>query len=335
MNRVFVSAAPRSRRTLAALLTAALTSLVASPRVGRAADESPAPQPRQARGGNESTRRATTKPPAKGPAPGATAADSAASAPTDVEPSSGPAAEACINHHTSAQELRVSGKLLESRQEMRACAAEACPALLQHDCVTWLEQLETQIPSITFRATVDGVSRTDGTVFIDGVPHPELMGGRAVELNPGKHQLRFVLEGLAPYEEQLVSSEGERYRMVEVTLSSPTRGAPPAKTHRPVPVASYVLGGVAVVAAISGGIWGASSLSLRNELEDSCAPACSQRRVDELRFRALVTDLSWGVSVSALIGASAFFLLRPELPLAVDATWLPGGGLARLRVNAF
>jgi hypothetical protein len=305
MNPRPVSLDHRMRRTCAAVMTAVLTGLVASPRPAQAVDD-------------VSER---TPPPRRAPRPS-------------------PVVEACISHHVSAQELRLSGKLLESQKEMRACAAEACPVLLQGDCVNWLGQLETQIPSITFRATVDGVSRTDGQVFIDGVAHPELMSGKSVELDPGKHRLYFVVNGVAPFEEEFVCSEGERYRMVEVVLSSPSRAAPELEahlleTHRPVPVASYVLGGVAAAAAISGGIWGVSSLSLRRELEDTCAPACPDRRVDELRRRALFADLSWGVSAAAAVGAATVFLLRPELPIEVEASWLPGGGLARLRLDAF
>jgi hypothetical protein len=242
--------------------------------------------------------------------------------------------EACVDHHTDAQKLRMAGKLLESRLEMRACAAEECPALLQRDCLRWLDQIETQIPSVTFRVTVDGQSRTDGRASIDGTARPELTTGKAIELDPGKHRLRFVLPGLAPFEEEFVSSEGERYRMLEVALSS-GRIAPQVETHRPVPVASYVLGGVAVAAAITGGILGASSLSLRQELEDTCAPACPDRRVDALRRRALFTDLSWGVSAVSLLGAATFFVLRPELPVEMDVSWLPGGGMGRIRLDAF
>src|SRR5262245_38292426 len=39
-----------------------------------------------------------------------------------------PVVEACVEHHTDAQELRMAGKLLESRVALRQCAAEACPA---------------------------------------------------------------------------------------------------------------------------------------------------------------------------------------------------------------
>jgi hypothetical protein len=184
--------------------------------------------------------------------------------------------------------------------------------------------------------TVDGESRTDAEVFVDGTRSGEPASGRAVELDPGRHQLRFELPGIAPFEEEIVLSEGERYRMVEVSLSSPPRPATKAEMHRPVPLMTYVLGSLAIAGAVSGGIWGASSLSLRQELEDNCAPDCPDGRVDELRQRALLTDISLGVSVVSLLGATALFVFRPEIPVEVDVSWLPdGGGLGRVRVNAF
>jgi len=244
-----------------------------------------------------------------------------------------PVVEACVEHHTDAQELRMAGKLLESRAELRQCAAEACPALLQRDCVGWLDQIEPQIPSLTFRVTVGGKSWSDMEVFIDGALANEPSMGKAIDLDPGPHTVRVLVAGLAPFEERVILNEGERYRMIEVPLAAPARKPP--EMHRPVPLATYVLGGVAVAGAVSGAIWAAQSVTLRDELEHTCAPACSEGRVDELRTRALLADISWGVSALSLVGATTFFLLRPELPVEVDVALGPEGGLGVLRIDAF
>lgn len=247
-----------------------------------------------------------------------------------------PVVEACVEHHTDAQELRMAGKLLESRVALRQCAAEACPALLQRDCVGWLDQIEPQIPSLTFRVTVDGQSRTDAQVYIDGELTSEPSVGKAVDLDPGPHRVRVVVADLPAFEDQVMLSEGERYRLVQVALISPPRPPPaPLEKHRPVPLATYILGGVAIAGAVSGGIFTASSMSLNSELEDSCAPNCRSSRVDELRQRALIADLSWGVSVLSLAGATAFFLLRPEIPVDIDVALSPRGGVGFVSIEAF
>jgi hypothetical protein len=280
---------------------------------------------------------AKTKPePAARTKPKAEPAARPRSKPGDAQPQVSPVVEACVDHHTNAQELRMAGKLLESREALRECAAEACPALLQRDCVGWLEQVDKQIPSITFRVTVDGQSSSDVRVFVDGSRAHQPESGRAVELNPGRHELRVEQPGVAAFEEQIVLSEGERYRLVEVSMTSPPRPPPKPEVHRPVPVMTYVLGSLAIAGAVSGGIWGASSMSLRKDLEDTCSPSCPDRRVDELRQRALFTDISFGVSALSLLGATALFVFRPEVPVEVDVAWLPdGGGLGSVRVKAF
>jgi hypothetical protein len=247
-----------------------------------------------------------------------------------------PVVQACVDQHTSSQELRMEGKLLESRDAMLECAAEACPALLQRDCVNWIDELRTQIPSLTFRVTLDGQSRTDAQIYIDGEVAHEPASGKAVDVNPGRHRIRVAFPGVPAFEEEVVLSEGERYRLVEITLTSPPSEPPPRpEMHRPVPVATWVLGGIAVVSTINASIWGASSVSLRKELEEDCAPNCTDQRVDTLRKRALIADVSWGVSALSAIGATTFFLLRPEVPVEVDVAWLPGGAFGMVRVEGF
>lgn len=319
---------PRMRGLLAASLALAIAvSQAAAPGVAVAA------------GGGAKKADAASKAKQKGE-PAAKAAPKLEPRATDeaaqARPPITPVVEACVTHHTEAQERRLAGKLLESREALRQCAAEACPALLQRDCVGWLDQVEKQIPSITFRITVDGQSSSDARVFVDGARAHEPESGRAVELDPGRHELRVEQPGITAFEEQVVLSEGERYRLIEVAMSSPPRPASKPELHRPVPFLTYLLGGVAIAGAISGGVWGASSLSLRKELEDTCAPGCPGRRVDELRQRALFTDISLGVSALSLLGATALFVFRPEVPIEVDVGWLPdGGGMGSVRLKAF
>jgi hypothetical protein len=147
---------------------------------------------------------------------------------------------------------------------------------------------------------------------------------------------------LAPfeaYDSELVISDGEQFRVVEVAFKTPAptqlaANADPAPTpimHRPVPVTTYVFAGLTAAAAVSGAGWGLSSWSLRRELEASCAPRCTDQGVDVLKQRALLTDISWGVGAVSLVTAVTFYLFRPEKPLepdavGVDVSWLPSGG---------
>jgi hypothetical protein len=289
--------------------------------------------------------------------PGAALAEGETDAVTPAQPSAAAAAnsagtgdqqdatETCLENHAQGQEFRLSGKLLEGRDTFLHCSATQCPAQIQRDCLNYLEQIQIQIPSVAFRVSADGVSRADVKVFIDGNLVLEKLSGKAVDLNPGSHELRVVLPPFAPYEQSLVVSEGDKFRVVQVTFTTPAPESPEdaakrVPMHRPIPLPSYILGGVGVAAAINGLVWALSSNALEQELESTCAPDCEQESVDVLRQRALVADISWGVTAASLTAAGIFYLLRPEVPVEgsvqVGVAWLnEGGAIGTVSVPTF
>lgn len=245
--------------------------------------------------------------------------------------------DACLSNHTEGQELRAAGKLLESRAALMRCSATHCPSQVIRDCLGWVEQIQLQIPSVGFRVTADGASRADVQVSIDGAVVFEELSGKAVDLDPGLHRVKVVLPPFEPVERDLVVSEGDKFRVVEVAFVTPARpvvendpSVPQVKMHRPITLPSFIFAGVSVAAAINGAAWGLSASNLKGELEANCAPDCPVKSIDVLKQRALVADISFGVSAASLVTAAAFYFLRAERPLGdsvgVDVSWLPGGG---------
>jgi hypothetical protein len=278
----------------------------------------------------------STPAPSVGQAPAAEAA--AAPAPQDQ-------AEACLENHAQGQEFRLSSKLLQGRDAFLKCSATSCPAQIQRDCLNYLEQIQLQIPSVAFRVSADGVSRADVQVYVDGQLALDKLSGKALDLNPGSHDVKIVLPPFAPHEETLVVNEGDKFRMVEVKFASPVVAAaehdvPQREMHRPIPVSSYVFGGVGAAALISGVAWGLSSAGLKGDLENGCAPRCPKDSVDVLRQRSLIADVSWGVSAASLAVAGIFYLVRPEVPVEgsveVGLTWLGDhGAIGTISVPTF
>lgn len=298
-----------------------------------------APSPARAEGRKPERPAPTAKPHSEPP----TASSS------EAAPSQDPI-ETCLEDHARGQELRLAGKLIEARDAFLHCAATHCPNQIQRDCSGYLEQIQVQVPSVVLRVTADGVSRGDVKVFIDGRLALDQLTGKALDLDPGPHQLRVVLPPYPPYKQSLIVSEGERFRVIEVafakkkTNESAEQARPERRPemHRPIPVSSYIFGSVGAAALLSGVGWGVSTWSLKNELEAGCAPTCSQKSVDVLRQRALFADVSWGVSAASLIAAGVFYLIRPEVPVEVEdrvevgVTWLPErGAFGTLTFSAF
>jgi hypothetical protein len=256
----------------------------------------------------------------------------------------------CLDNHTEGQQLRRDGKLIESRDAFRQCSATACPSEIIRDCLGWMEEVDKQIPSVSFAVTADGTNRSDAQVYIDDVLVLDKLSGRAMPVNPGPHRVRVVLPPFAPFEEQVVFTEGDKFRMVDVKFASPRAALNPATTTpgaaspevekaRPVPVATYVFGGLGIAAALSGGAWGISNVALRSDMEEKCSPNCSDRSIDVLKQRALIADISWGVSIVSLATAATIYFLRPEetleQPVAVDVRLLPAGALGTISVSHF
>lgn len=259
----------------------------------------------------------------------------------------------CLSDHTEGQQLRRDGKLIESRDTFRQCSATACPSQIIRDCYAWMEETNRQIPSVSVTVTADGVARADVQVYIDGVLAAQSLSGRAIDVNPGPHQIRVVLPPFEPFEEQIVVTEGEKFRVVNVNFTTPgrqvarpgaPRSAPPPEVEmaRPVPISTYVFGGIGIAAAISGGAWGISNMALRSDMEDKvngCAPNCSDRSIEVLKQRALLADISWGVSIVSLATAATIYFLRPEEPveppIAVDLHLVPSGAVGTLSLTRF
>src|SRR5688572_22163765 len=74
-------------------------------------------------------------------------AASASAQPSGEDPVSAEA-EACAVAFERVQELRKSSKLVEAQKQAIVCSSRQCPDLVVGPCVTWLEELAAEIPSI-------------------------------------------------------------------------------------------------------------------------------------------------------------------------------------------
>lgn len=242
----------------------------------------------------------------------------------------------CVEAYTEGQRLRNDGHLLEGRSEFWECSQAACPAALRKDCITWSDEIRAQIPTVSFRVTFDGKLAPDAKVYLDGRLLEKALDGRAVELNPGPHQVRFEYADHPPQEQDFIAAEGERYRIINAEFKSPTSqipGSDPAAgagtydrgaADDSIPTLTYVFAGVGAAAFINAAVWGISTSVTKSDLEATCSPNCSQSKIDAVKQRALITDISLGVGVLGVAGALVTYFTRPESPtvgsVSFDAT---------------
>jgi hypothetical protein len=178
-----------------------------------------------------------------------------------------PSKEECIDAHSKAQDARERGQLSDAKRLFMMCAQQACPALVQADCAKFGEDLGRSIPSVSFSARDGrGNDLPDAQVFIDGnLVASRLDDGRAHDVDPGKHSVRFV-RGNKETTVSVVFSVGERGRNISVTLGdgAPPPGAvdshietsPPHASRSALPLVVAAVGGAALVGGTVLGIVG-------------------------------------------------------------------------------
>jgi hypothetical protein len=248
---------------------------------------------------------------------------------------------ACIAAAERAQPLRASGHLLEARAALITCAADACPTTVRTDCVTWLTEVTTEIPSLVVRAkNAAGEDIVDVKVIADGAPVKGALDGLPIALDPGSHRLRFESPGRSTQEQTVLLTQGER-RALALTLlrpderaspSAPSAPAPPAAEPSPrIPTLSWVLGGASVALAGTGIALWVVGKSEKADLDDGCGTtsSCAHADVVASRTKLVVGDVLVGAGLLAL-GAGVYVVLSskrtaPALSLG------PNGVVARAR----
>lgn len=223
---------------------------------------------------------------------------------------------ACAAAHAEAQRLRGVGDLRGARERLLLCSRDPCPKVVQDECIPWLADVERAMPGLVLQArTADGRDVPDVRVLVDGQPIAERLDGRAVDLNPGEHALRFEPARGPVIEQRIVIAEGEKNRIFRVTVEdAPAEaelvGPPPAREGgSSVPVATLVGGSIGIV-ALGGFVFFASTgLSAEHELRD-CTPSCSASRVDAVEHRYVAADILLGVSVLSFAIATYAFVTR-------------------------
>lgn len=236
----------------------------------------------------------------------------------------------CANAYEQAQRTRNQGQLLASRAHLLVCTEESCPAVLRTECVQWLGEVDRAMPTVLIVADVGGTETADVAVSIDGTEVLERLDGKAIPVDPGAHVFRFVRSGSAPVEQKVLVREGEKRRPIAVSFPATAAPKPerPAEPSSRVPTATWVLGGVGIVAlGVSVPLY-VSAYGQRSTLDaDPCASAgtCDPDRVSTVRRRFVFADVAAGIGLVALGGAAIVWLATPSPSVSAAITPLPGG----------
>jgi hypothetical protein len=257
--------------------------------------------------------------------------------------------ETCITSHEQSQKLKKDGKLLAARAQLINCARDVCPGVIKKECSQMLTEVDESTPSIVVEAKgTAGEDLVEMKVTMDGEPLLTKLDGRAVNVDPGVHVLKFEIPKAKAREEKIVIREGQKNRKIFVDFSPPKpagsagpsgSGDQPAKPlPRPVPALTWVLGGLGIVGLGTSAFFEAQGLSKRSDLDaKGCKPACDAGDVDSAKQSILIGDIAMGVGIASLGVAAIVYFTRPAVKPKKEISWtmdmhnIQGGAIAGFR----
>jgi hypothetical protein len=251
---------------------------------------------------------------------------------------------ACLDASNQAQTFRDAHKLLEARAQLRICAQQGCPSVVQKDCLTWIDSVEASLPTVVVTAK-DGAGRdlVDVKVTADGQPLTTKLVGDAIPMNPGAHSLHFETADGATLDQQIVVREGIKNQSVAVVLGKAApaalaapgtaapvpAGAPPAPVDTPPAdttssstwrTVGWVVGGVGIVGLGVGTVFGFMAMSDKSSADCNAAGVCLTGQLNSANSAATVSTVGLIAGGVLLAGGAALVLFAPRGDAAAGAS---------------
>jgi hypothetical protein len=249
--------------------------------------------------------------------------------------------EGCLKAHEQAQLERLRGRFVEAREQLLTCAQASCPGVIRGDCKTWLQEVDSSLPSLVFAvADEQGRDLVEARVSTEHGLLSDRADGRALAINPGVYKVRIEAAGYEPAQQQVSVREGEKRRLVRAVLRASSAGSarhadaarasgessasavdargsareqnPESQAKPPAPelrakrlmLTGYVLGGVGFVSLVTGVALGAVG---KHELKvlRGCTPECTNNdsRVAAGKRKYVLADVAFGAA-GALIATA-------------------------------
>ena len=269
--------------------------------------------------------------------------------------------EECATAAEQAQRLRAEKKLRAARQQTILCARDVCPALIRNDCIKWLRDVDAALPTVIIRVR-DGNDKDllAVRVTVDGQPFAGQLDGTAQPVDTGPHTFRYESDGMEPYEEQVLISQGEKDRVLKVQLKpkggaqqphgpdgkQPDQPPPPQGPDKPSSgpgVGPWIIGGIGAVGLVAFGILETTGQLGYSSLRTGCGATpqkCTEDDVAPVRLQLQLAVVGLAIGVVG-VGVAVTWLIvgssssKPAAAAAshIDFSPLPGGAYGGFRTT--
>jgi len=259
---------------------------------------------------------------------------------------------ACLDASNKAQGFRDAHKLLEARDALRICAQQVCPGVVSKDCLTWLDSVESSLPTVVVSAKdPSGRDLFDVKVTADGQPLTNKLAGDALPMNPGPHAFHFELADGTVLDQQVLVREGLKNQNISVVLgkaapvppgggaaAGATPGGQPDTTTAadsggggiPWRTVGWITGGVGVAGVALGSIFGIMAMGDKNGAHCDASGACDPGKLSDANSAATISTVGFIAGGVLLAGGAALVLFGPSGSAPASAA--PASGGATLKV---
>ena len=126
---------------------------------------------------------------------------------------------ACVAAYKKGAQLTREAKFHAAKDSMSLCTKLICSAALRKECMSRVEQLTLDAPTLVPEVTDDrGRPVTDVRITMDGKPWVAKVDGRAMPVDPGLHVFTFEARGVVFARERMVILQGQRNRALSASL---------------------------------------------------------------------------------------------------------------------
>ncbi len=163
----------------------------------------------------------------------------------------------CLSASDASLKSGNAHKLRAERSQLLVCAAASCPADIRKECMSRVDDVNRQIPTVTF-AVKDGSGADLSAVKVtmDGEVLAERVEGTALSIDPGEHVFTFETAGQPSVSKKLVIQQSQKDRREVITLGTPSTPAADG-------AASATTGNAAVAAPSADGAGSSDGMSTK------------------------------------------------------------------------
>jgi hypothetical protein len=179
----------------------------------------------------------------------------------------------CLAASEASLKAETEHKLRDERARLLVCASPTCPAAIRKECVSRVDAVNAQIPTIVFGAKDGtGTDLVNVKVSVDGEPLTDKLDGVALAVDPGQHTFVFEAAGHTRITKSFLVQQSQKDRH-EVVVFDPvsTPAAAPADPGLGAQRIAAIAAGVVGVAGLGlGAVFGGLALSEKSTAQAAC-----------------------------------------------------------------